>query len=803
MFKNNLKIAIRFLLRYKGYTAINIAGLTVGVTCCILILLFVRSEFSYDRHQSKADRIFRLWQHEKAEGQDFVNVVTPIPAGPALKARFPEVEATTRVYNFSGLIKNGSNSFSDNLTMVDPAFFTIFDVKWLNGEQKNPFPSMNSILITPAVATKYFGAGDATGKTMEIQVGDEKLLFSVSGIVEPQPEESSIKYDMLISYANAKYTFNPRMLTNWFNIFNETYLLLNSGNQYAGLEKKFPGFMKEQLGNDYGKEEFTLHLQPLTDIHLNNSLPSGLQPVSNPKYAYILGSIGFLILLVACINFIILSIGRSTARAMEVGVRKTMGAERKQLIFQFWGEAFLLTLFAVAAGLALTTILLKPFNVLVGRELSLHWDIYLVSGCILLTLLIALIAGIYPAIILSGFNPVRVLKGNLNLKSSGSFLRKGLIVAQFTASILMIISTLVIRQQLQFVEQHDIGYDKERVVIVQTNKSRKEGLAMAELYRNELLKQPRILGSGTAIFSMAETPWATLGFTDETKTYRHFAFNQVQPGFIETMKIQIIEGRSFDEHNPSDYNNAVLVNESFVKEYGLNNPVGKKLINYSQRIIGVMKDFNFESLHTTVKPLVFAMNGDTIMRQSQDVSFEQSPKPRISVRVKDSDVSGSIRTLGETWAGLFPGQHFEYSFLDETLANAYRQDKKSSTVVRIASALCVFIACLGLFGLATLSVTRRTKEIGVRKLLGANPLQLVQLISTEFILLVVLAAILAAPLAWYAMKNWLTDFAYRAPLSWWLFVMASVLAVFIALLTVSIQAIRAASANPVRSLRTE
>ncbi len=803
MFRNYLKVAWRYLLRYKQYTIINILGLAVGITCCILIMLFVRSELSYDRFHSNADRLYRVWQHEKAEGQDFINTVTPIPMAAALQSTYPEVESACRVYLFNSLVKLNNNSFNESITMVDSTFFKMFDFKLLEGNKANPFPTANSVILTATTARKYFDNANAIGKTIEIPLGDEKTVFTVAGIAESSPEESSIKYDMLILYSNAKFVFNPRMLQNWFNIFNETYVLLRKNVNPAELEKKFPSMMKQQLGEDYGKEDFTIHLQPITNIHLNTSLPAGNQPTSDPKYTYILATIGILILLVACINFITLSIGRSTSRALEVGVRKALGAERRQLIRQFWGEALLMTLIAVVLGLMTAVLLLQPFNRLIERNVVIHFDLLFIVFCTLLTGIIGLIAGIYPAIILSGFNPVEVLKGKLNLKNNAGFFRRALITGQFVASIVMVICTIVIGEQMQYLQNKDLGYNKEHVIVVPTNKNRKDGFALAQLYKNELQKHPEVLDVSAAAFSLAETPWATLGFKDNKNIYRSFRFNQVDPYFIDAMKIRMAQGRSFQPNNTADINNSLIVNEALVKEFGIKDPVGKKFSKYTQTIIGVMKDFNYESLHTLVEPLVLSLNGDTMMRQSSDVSFAVSPQPRISVRLKPGNVSYDINMLKRAWAAVAPNQDFEYHFLDEALATSYSQEQKMSTIVKLASFLSIFIACMGLFGLATLTVARLTKEIGIRKVLGANIGSIVKLLSNDFVLLVIIASLIAFPVAWWAMQNWLSDFAYRITISWWVFIVAAAAAVAIALITVSVQAIKAAIANPVKSLRTE
>ena len=808
MFKNYLKISLRYLLRYKTYTAINTLGLAVGITCCILIMLFVRSEFSYDRFHTKAYRIYRMWQDEKFQGQEFKNTVTPLPMGPAMQSSFPEVEAMCRVFTTNTLIKVNNNSFNENITMVDSTFFKIFDFELLQGNRNDPFPTSNSVIVTPGIAKKYFpdashGEDNAIGKSFEMQLGDEKQLFTVAGIVKQAPEESSIKYDILFPYTNAKLIFSERMFHSWFNVFGETYVLLRKGVQPASLTKKFQPMLKQQLGEDYGSEEFNMYLQPITAIHLDNSLPAGIQPISNPKYSYILATIGILILLVACINFITLSIGRSTTRALEVGVRKALGAERKQLIKQFWGEALLVTVVSVVVGLIMAFVLVKPFNQIINRHLTFHFDPLFIAFFILLIVVIALIAGIYPAIILSGFNPIEVLKGKFKTKDSAGLFRKGLIVGQFVASIIMIICTIVIGKQMNYLQQKDLGYKKDQVIIVPTNKKRAEAYPLAKLYQTELSKYPEVLSACASVYSFSETPWVNLGYSDDKKNYHNFRYNEVDASFIETMQIPILQGRSFQPQNPADTNNSIIVNETLVKEYGIKDPIGKRFGKYSQLIVGVTKDFNYESLHNKIEPLVLSLKLDTIARQSNDISFANPTQPRISVRMKGGNVQNNITVLRKAWLAVAPNQDFEYHFLDERLASAYEQEQKSATVVKIASALSIFIACMGLFGLATLTVTRRTKEIGIRKVLGANATQVVKLLSKDFLLLIVIASLIAFPVAWWAMNRWLSDFAYRTNISWWVFAIAAIVSIMIAFVTISTQAVKAAMMNPVKSLRTE
>jgi putative ABC transport system permease protein len=804
MFKNYLKVALRYLTKHKGYTFINVLGLAVGITCSILIMLFVRSEWSYDRFHGKAERLYRVWQHEKYQGEDFINSVTPLPMAAAIQSSFPEVEASCRVYGLHPMMRVDHNSFSEEVRMVDPSFFRMFDFQLIEGNRDRPFPTANSLILTPEIAKKYFGNKDPLGKNIEIELGDEKILFTVGGIAKNPPEASSIKFNLLIPYANSQYIFSKNVHRSWFNVFNETYLLLRDNVAASALERKFPSMMKKELGEDYVPGGFVLHLQPITDIHLNKNVPAAIEPVSDPKYSYILATIGILILLVACINFITLSIGRSTTRALEVGVRKALGAERRQLIRQFWGEAFLLTLIAVIIGLVLAMILVEPFNRLISRQLSVQFDAGFILFCLLTIALIALIAGVYPAIILSGFNPVEVLKGKLKLKNRTGWLRQSLIVGQFVASITMIVCTIVIGAQMKYLRNKDLGYNKDAVIVVETNKGRQEGFPLAQLYRTELLRHPQVGDAGISIFSFAENSWIELGFTDEKKVYKGFQYNTVDPQFVRTMGLQVIRGRSFDANNPADATTAALVNEAFVKEFGMVDPVGKKLPGkFEQQIIGVVRDFNFQSLHKKIDPLVLTMQIDSIVRRSENISYHFSPRPRISVRLKAGDIAGGVAVLKQAWKQVAPNQDFEYKFLDETIAAQYKQEQRTNTIVTLASGLSIFIACMGLFGLATLAVVRRTKEIGVRKVMGASVASIVGLLSKEFIKLVIVAAFIAFPLAWWFTSDWLKDFAYRVNTGWWMYACAGLLALVIALLTVGLQAMKAALSNPVKSLRTE
>jgi putative ABC transport system permease protein len=804
MLFNYLKVAYRYLTKHKGYTIINVLGLAVGIACCILIMQFVKSEWSFDRFHAKSGRLYRAWLEEHYEGNVFTNIVTPIPLVPVLQQGLPDVQAACRVSGSETAVKYGNTVFNDPVTMVDSNFFELFDFPLREGNINNPFPTPNSLIITEAAAKKYFGTSNPIGKNLEIELSKATLLFTVSGVAKNPPLESSVQFDMLIPFSNAPYVWEERTRTQaWSNVAVESFFLLKEGVDVKEVNAKIATVMNPLVAKTYKPGAYNVRLQPLADIHFNATLPNTVDKPSDPKYSYILATIGILILLIACINFVTLSIGRSVTRALEVGVRKVLGAGRQQLIRQYWGEALLLTLLAFLVGLALALLMQKPFNQLANRELQLQADLFTILFCISLLTIIALVAGSYPALVLSRFKPIDVLKGKVKAAARIGFFRKALIVGQFVASISMIIGTFAVGRQLNYLQSKDLGYNREHVVIVPTNKTRKEGNTLAQRFVTALEKNPDVISHTTSLYSMAEAGWMNLGYMDDQNAFRQFRFNVVDADFVNTMGLHVIAGRNFLKNNPSD-SAYVLVNEALVKAYGWKDPIGQHLPGkYEERVIGVVKDFNFESLHTNVKPVLLALRPDGVFKNSSDFSFEFAPEPRVSVRFRGGNLQKHIETLRTTWKSVAGDTDFEYQFLDDALNTAYQQEQRLGSMVRYASLLSIFIACMGLFGLATLVVVRRTKEIGIRKVLGADISTIVTLLSKDFVVLVGIASLIAFPLAWLALNKWLQDFAYRMHISWWLFAAAAFLSLIIAVVTVSVQAMRAALANPVKSLRTE
>ncbi|EMR02756.1 ABC transporter permease [Cesiribacter andamanensis] len=803
MFRNYLKVALRYLLKHKGYTAINVLGLAVGIAACLLILLFVRSEWSFDQQHSKRDRLYRPWLQEHYQGEVLETTSTPIPLGPVLARQVPEVEAQCRISDLNTQVQHGATSFPEAVSLVDENFFELFDFELLEGNRARPFPDKNSLIITQEAAKRYFGTTSAMGQQLQLQLGESRELFTITGIARDLPFESSIQFRLLIPFSNGVHFWSEQLMTSgWTNIAVNTYVLLQEGADPQAVDAKIATVLNPLVAKGYKPGEYNVRLQPLSDIRTNSLLPATIESPTNPLYAYILASVGLMILLIACINFVTLSVGRSATRALEVGVRKVMGADRRQLIGQFWGEALLLTLFSLLLGILLAYLFLPTFNQLANRSFTLQPDGFTLMACALLLLLIGLVAGSYPALVLSSFKPIQVLKGTLKTGGMG-FFRRALIVLQFGASILMIICTLTIGQQLRYFQSKNLGFAREHILIVPTNLPVEQGNVLATRFIAELEKHPQVVGASRSLFHMANWGWMQLGYSDDQGAFRQFRFNAIDPSFVETMNLELVAGRNFMKGNAAD-SGSMLVNEALVREYGWQDPIGQKLPGaYPHRVIGVVKDFHFESLHNPIQPTAMALSAGAFYANSSDVSYGTSPRPRVSVKFRGGDPQAHIALLEQNWKAVAGDQEFEYVFLDDVLQRAYEQEQRLGSIVEWASFLSIFIACMGLFGLATLVVARRTKEIGIRKVLGANVGSIVALLSKEFMVLVGAAALLAFPLAWLLLNRWLQDFAYRIDVAPWVFAAAGLLVVGVALLTVSVQSVKAAMRNPVTSLRTE
>ncbi|MDR9418685.1 ABC transporter permease [Gracilimonas sp.] len=826
MLKNYLKIAFRNLFKNKVYSFINIFGLAVGIACCLLIGLYVHNEWSYDEFHSKSDRLYRAWVHEDyGKDEIYFNSVTPLILASTLENNIPEVEQTSRFSTFSNLVKrpDQTESTSATISIADTTFFEMFDFEIIRGDVASIKDNPGTVVLTEQAARQYFGDGNPIQQTLSIQLGQTFSDFTVVAVTEDPPTNSSIQFNILIPFSNDTRIYSQGALTNWFSVSAETYVLLRENSELDEIDDKMKSMMVTELGNRYGDEfnegdlTYTVGLQPITDIHLNTEVPAGIAEVSDPMYSYILGAIALLILIIACVNFMTLAISRSTSRAKEVGVRKTIGALRQHIMFQFWGEALLMTFFALVAGILLAELLLPKFNMLPGTNLQLTLAGSFILYLLVSTIIVSLIAGMYPALILSGFKPVEVLKGRLNLSGDKNLFRQSMVVFQFTLSIVLIAGALIITKQLDYMRSADLGYQKEQVVVLSTDlnagpgtplsQTIEEATRLKERLESELAGIPEITSFSISSFTPVQSGgWISADFRDQNDQKRFFDFNIVDHSFLDTYEINVVAGRNFSVENPSDQRRAIIVNQSLVDDYDWENPIGQRLpgANFEDHeIIGVVENFHYESLHTEVEPLVLTINPGILFSGVDNLGFNASPTPRISIGLASQNLPVLMNQIEESWEMAAAGSPFNYTFIDQAVDIQYQQEERLSQIVFFGSTLAIIIACLGLFGLASLMVVRRTKEIGVRKVLGASSQSIVLLVNKEFTKLVAIAFVIAAPIAWYGMNTWLQDFAYRIELGIGIFLLSGLTVLAVAWLTVSYQSIKATLINPVDSLRSE
>lgn len=816
MLKNYIKIAFRSLLRNKTHSLINILGLGIGIASCLLIVLFVRDEWTFDTFHTKSERIFRVWAREDYGNDDiYFNTVTPFPMASTLKDNFEEIESAVHFHAVGALVKNDLKQFQESVQLASPDFFKMFDFETLKGNTAGALDGVSNVVLTERMATKYFGEEDPINKTLSLQLGESFEDFSVKAVTANPPSNSSIQFDILISALNNSKVYSKQMETSWFNITPETYVLLKGDASAAELKPKFVPLFQTILGEDF-EGTYEVGLQPLTDIHLNTDFPAGIAPVSNPRYAYILGAIAILILIVACINFVTLSVGRSVKRAKEVGVRKVVGAERRHLIFQFIGEAIIVTLVALLVGIAASILALPLFNDLSGKALMMEADRFVILVTFLLVVIIGLFAGSYPAFVLSGFRPVAILKGNLNVGSSRQTLRKVLVGVQLALCIFLISSTLIMRDQLHFLQNKDLGFNKEQLMVVQLNVSSspearftqrmKDGFEKLEQFKIEVGKIGGVLAAFGASQDFGNGNWINIGFTDNQNTSRQFNLNIVDTDFIPGMNMTMTMGRNFSEEILSDSRRAIIVNEAFVREFGLQNPIGDRIPGArfgDHEIIGVVKDFNYNSLYTRVEPAVLVTNIEVVISGIENILIYSSTTPKLMARLSPEKMAVTIDEIRKVWDRLGNGEEFNFTFADQAMQAQYRSDQNLSKIITIATLLAILIGSLGLYALASLAMQNRTKEISIRKVMGATEQSLLVLLSKDYFYLVSISLLISIPFTYYLMSGWLQTFEYKTGIGWHVFVLAGGISLLIAVLTISYQAIKTAWTQPAKTLKYE
>jgi putative ABC transport system permease protein len=802
MFKNYIKTAFRSLLKNKGFTAINVLGLSLGLATCLLIVFYVVDELSYDRYNTKSDRIYRINADIKYGGNSSSYAVSPPPLAVTIASNFPEVEKSARLIQASDIqFKKGNENMQENKSAyADNSIFDVFTLPMIEGNPKNALNEPNAIVISESAAKKYFNKTDVVGQYLTLVNGN--VNYKVTGVIKDIPTQSHFNYDYFLSRSPQDLKSD----TNWNSFAFNTYVLLKPGTDQKAFEIKLNALVRQHFGlKNYDRLEkagnyIKLNLTPLTDIHLKSNRQYELGSNNSITYIYIFSAIALFVLLIACINFMNLSTARSANRAREVGVRKVLGSSRKSLIAQFMAESLLVTLFATIIAVLTAWALLPLFNHMSGKELSISLQTFtwLLPSLIIIIIIVGVLAGSYPAFYLSGFQPIHVLKGKLATGFKGSNFRSFLVVLQFSISIFLIIGTLVIYNQLNYIQHKNLGFDRNLVLVVKNVNV----LPNAKTFKNELRQIPGV----TSVTLTGFLPTGSLRapdavFTSKNVDGKSALFTEIWPvdeDYLSTMGMGIAKGRNFSNQLKTD-SSSIIINETAARMMGYyNDPLNKKL--YSPRpqgaktvvkeynIIGVLKDFNFKSLRDNITPVVMILGNNS---------------DALSVKINSKNLTPFVSKIENTWNKLSPNQHFEYSFMDEDFNSAYKFEQRTGTIFMSFTILALVIACLGLFGLAAYAAEQRNREIGIRKVLGANVSALVAMLSKDFIKLVLISIFIATPLAWWAMHQWLQGFAYRQNIQWWVIVSAAFGSIIIAFVTISFQSIKAALANPVDSLRSE
>jgi ABC-type antimicrobial peptide transport system, permease component len=807
MFKNYFTIAWRNLFKNKGFSAINIVGLAAGIATCLLIIFYVSNELNYDRYNKKINDIYRINADLQFGGRHFISAQTPDPLGAALKSEFPQVKQYVRFRDHGGLLvkKGNQNIQEDKVILADSTLFDVFTLPMIEGDSHSALVNPNSIVLTESMAKKYFNSTNVVGKSLTV---NDTSLYKITGVIKDVPKESHFHYDFFVSMYGQLSSYE---MNKWVNNNFNTYIVLDRGSDPKKLNAVLNDFVMKNVApffkswnlteEEFKKQGNYLHydLMPLSRVHLYSQKDGELEANGNIQYVYIFSIIALFILLIACVNFMNLSTARSSGRAKEVGVRKVLGSLRKNLITQFLAESLLISFIAMLLALAIAALLLPYFNTLSGKEFTLQafFAPWLLPSLLLLVLIVGVLAGTYPAFYLSAFKPVAVLKGKVATGFKTGWLRSGLVVFQFAISILLIIGTLVIYSQLNFIHNKDIGYDREQVLIIKNTDALGSG---AKVFKEEVLKLSGVQNATMTGYLptagwRSDTPLFPEPVTD-TKNAVSTQIWRIDENYIPTLGMKMKQGRNFSKDFPTD-SSAIIINEAFAKLIGfrdaLNKPLyyvtdiqGKRFMKY--HVIGVVKNFNFNSLHDPVTPLVFFLSP-----QMGSVAF----------RINTAHADKLIASIEQIYKKTAPGQPFKYSFMDADFNKTYQAEQKMGGLSITFSILAILIACLGLFGLITFAASQRRKEIGIRKVLGASVLDVTSMLSKDFLKLVLIAALIAFPVGWWAMNKWLQSFAYRIDISWWIFLIAGITAILIALVTISFQAIKAAVANPVKSLRSE
>jgi putative ABC transport system permease protein len=785
MLKNYIKTVFRIIRKQKIFSLINLSGLTIGLTSCILIMIYVKSELSYDMFHENAENIYRVIMHQPGNtvvgsGNEYW-VVSPAILKPTWENDLPEIEQASRIGRSDVILNKDGQVFSEYIYFTDPEYFDIFTFPLILGDAKTALNKPFALVISQSMARKYFGDENPLGKTISSR-GEN--VYEVTGVLADIPENTHLKMEFISSFITLNTLWNGNVVSDrWLNNPFDTYLTLAENTDLNEFDKKLRKYDLEGMNGT----TWSFHVQPLKDIHFSKMTRGD----GDIRYIYIFSAVGLVILLISCFNFVNLSTARAAARAKELGIRKIIGAYKKQIIRQLMGESVLFCFLALILSLIAVYFTLPAFNYLIGKELSFQSlaDMKFASCVFGLTIFIGILSGFYPAVCLSSFRPVNILRGNYNLKTGNSSLfRNSLLVVQFVISVIMIISTITFYYQLNFIKNRKLGYDSAQILNISAHRMN------VAAFKSELLGNPAVLKVAGSSGIPTRVGWSNVpawnGKDPEDNTF--FYRLNVDFDFMDLYGLEMVKGRSFSEEFESDRGKTYILNEAAVNRIGWDDPIGQEFgfWEITGSVIGVVKDFNFESLRNPVTPLGIGV-------------FDRNDFNYISVKVRPENINGTIDYIKTVWKKLSPDVPIELSFHDERLNNMYQAEQKMAESFTYFTMIAIFIACLGLFGITSFLVARKTKEIGIRKVLGANTMKITRLLSKDFVVLVVLANIFAWPLAWYVMEKWLETFAFRINLNILHFLSAGIITLLIAILTVSFQSVKAAWANPVQSLRNE
>jgi putative ABC transport system permease protein len=782
MFKNLVKTAVRHIMKHPGYSFLNIVGLTLGITSALFLLIYVSDEVSYDRYHEKADRIYRVSSKITEPDDQFTWVVAQIPFGPKVIEDYPEVEAYVRFINMPrALYRHEDREFiEENFFYADSALFAIFPSKVLRGDARSALLAPNKIALTETVAARYFGEDDPVGKTLT--AGD--ATYEVTGVIEDVPSNSHFRFEALASRSNL-----PEQIGSWGNFGVFTYLLFPEGLDVEAFETKMQGMYAAYMEPIFGPINIQIEyiLEPIKEIHLFSTNAGEPEPTGSITYVYIFSIVALFLVLIAAMNYMNLATARSAGRAREVGLRKVVGSRRGPLVWQFLSESVIFTIIALIISIVLLMALLPRFNLLAGKSFDLNviYSPVVLVSLVAVILLVGLIGGSYPAFFLSRFSPVSVLKGEVTQGTAGSLFRKILVVIQFTVSVIMIVCTLVVFRQLNYLKTMDQGFDQENVLSLELSRSM---ISKYPVLKQKLLGNPNIKfvgstdtpvgeGSGKLLFDVE---------TDQGMSPRGINFAIVDHDFIEALGIKIVKGREFQEDMPSDTLSGVVVNETFVKRMGWSDPIGKRIEAGDEntlraRVVGVMQDYHQTGMYNEIESLLLAY---------------RTRNNNVYVKISEDNVEQALSHIESSWKEVFPDQPYSYSFLTERFNGQFESDEKRGLIFTLFTILAILIACLGLFGLASYTVEQRTREIGIRKVFGASESTIMALVARDFIILSLISIVLAIPVAYYFMSNWLENYVYRADLGILLFIISGVLTLVITFATISYKAYQASVTNP-------